>query len=97
MLQLLQLERAANYARIMEELTLLGSFVRLADYLLVEGVMARAVAGVEELLALLTNQKQQVRCKACLHFGGGCCLLEQALLRAVSEAYALLVSEMRRD
>jgi dynein heavy chain len=45
----------------MEELTQLGSFVRLADYLLVEGVMARAIAGVEELLALLTNQKQQVR------------------------------------
>jgi hypothetical protein len=57
---LVQLERAANYARIMEELTQLGSFVRLADYLVVEAIMARAVAGLEDLLGLLTSQKQQV-------------------------------------
>jgi hypothetical protein len=56
-----QLERAANYARIMEELTQLGSFVRLADYLVVEAIMSRAVAGLEDLLGLLTSQKQQVR------------------------------------
>lgn len=34
-----KLERAANYARIMEELQQLGQFVRLTDYLFVEGVM----------------------------------------------------------
>lgn len=34
-----KLDRAANYARIMEELRQLGQFVRLADYLFVEGVM----------------------------------------------------------
>lgn len=55
-----KLDRATNYARIMEELTMLGSFVRLADYLFVEGVMSRAVTAVEDLLNLLTQQKQQV-------------------------------------
>lgn len=44
----------------MEELGQLGAFVRLADYLLVEGVMACAVQAVEDLLALLTAHKQQV-------------------------------------
>eukprot|EP00879_Flechtneria_rotunda_P022627 GHRR01023894.1.p1 GENE.GHRR01023894.1~~GHRR01023894.1.p1 ORF type:complete len:968 (+),score=348.72 GHRR01023894.1:492-3395(+) len=54
-----KLERAANYARVMDELSQLGIFVRLVDYLFVEGVMACAVAGVEGLLALLTVHKQQ--------------------------------------
>jgi dynein heavy chain, axonemal len=30
-------DRAANFARVMHELTQLGSFIRLADYLFVEG------------------------------------------------------------
>ena len=30
-------ERAANFARVMREVTMLGAFVRLADYLFVEG------------------------------------------------------------
>jgi len=55
-----KVERAANYARVMEELGQLGNFVRLADYLFVEGVMACALTGVEELLALLVSNKQQV-------------------------------------
>eukprot|EP00878_Enallax_costatus_P031474 GHUV01034420.1.p1 GENE.GHUV01034420.1~~GHUV01034420.1.p1 ORF type:complete len:647 (+),score=200.09 GHUV01034420.1:874-2814(+) len=54
-----KLDRAANYARIMEELSQLGAFVRLADYLFVEGVMACAVQAVEDLLTLLTAHKQQ--------------------------------------
>ena len=32
-----KLERAANFARVMKELTMLGAFIRLADYLFVEG------------------------------------------------------------
>jgi hypothetical protein len=32
-----KIERAANFARVMRELTMLGSFIRLADYLFVEG------------------------------------------------------------
>jgi hypothetical protein len=45
----------------MRELSQLGVFVRLADYLFVEAVMATAVANVEELLGVLTAHKQQVR------------------------------------
>ena len=32
-----KIERAANYARVMHEQTMLGAFVRLADYMFVEG------------------------------------------------------------
>lgn len=56
-----KIERAENYARIMRELSQLGQFVRLADYLFVEAVMATAVANVEDLLGVLTAHKQQVR------------------------------------
>lgn len=55
-----KIERAANYARVMRELAQLGQFVRLADYLFVEAVMATAVVNVEELLGVLTAHKQQV-------------------------------------
>ncbi|KAI8468855.1 MAG: dynein heavy chain, N-terminal region 2-domain-containing protein [Monoraphidium minutum] len=48
-----KMERAANYARIMEELSLLGPLVRLADYLVVGGVMGRALAAAEYTLAML--------------------------------------------
>lgn len=44
----------------MRELAQLGQFVRLADYLFVEAVMATAVVNVEELLGVLTAHKQQV-------------------------------------
>lgn len=44
----------------MRELSQLGQFVRLADYLFVEAVMATAVTNVEELLGVLTAHKQQV-------------------------------------
>lgn len=59
-----KIERAENYARVMRELSQLGQFVRLADYLFVEAVMATAVANVEELLGVLTAHKQQVRTAA---------------------------------
>lgn len=55
-----KMERAANYARVMQELSQLGQFVRLADYLFVESVIATAVENVEELLGVLTAHKQQV-------------------------------------
>lgn len=32
-----KVERAANFSRVMRELTMLGAFIRLADYLFVEG------------------------------------------------------------
>jgi len=32
-----KLERAQNFARVMKEVTMLGRFIRLADYLFVEG------------------------------------------------------------
>ena len=32
-----KMERAANYARVMREQTMLGNFIRLADYMFVEG------------------------------------------------------------
>lgn len=54
------MERAANYARVMQELSQLGQFVRLADYMFVEAVMATAVESIEELLVVLTAHKQQV-------------------------------------
>jgi dynein heavy chain len=44
----------------MQELSQLGQFVRLADYLFVEAVMTTAVSNVEELLGVLTAHKQQV-------------------------------------
>lgn len=59
-----KIERAENYARVMRELSQLGQFVRLADYLFVEAVMATAVANVEELLGVLTAHKQQVSSRA---------------------------------
>eukprot|EP00798_Chlamydomonas_sp_ICE-L_P012760 gene12760-16011_t len=43
-------ERSANFARVMKEVTMLGNFVRLADYLFVEG-------NTEEVLSLLTAPK----------------------------------------
>jgi dynein heavy chain len=32
-----KMERAANFARVMREQTMLGNFIRLADYMFVEG------------------------------------------------------------
>lgn len=34
-----KMERAANFARVMKEQTMLGAFVRLADYMFVEAVI----------------------------------------------------------
>jgi len=45
----------------MEELSRLGNFVRLADYLLVTGVTRQALAAAEETLALLTSGRAAVR------------------------------------
>ena len=44
----------------MEELSLLGNFVRLADYLLMAGVTARALAAAEDTQALLTAGRTAV-------------------------------------
>lgn len=44
----------------MEELSLLGNFVRLADYLVVGGVMGRALAAAEDTLALLLAGREAV-------------------------------------
>jgi hypothetical protein len=45
----------------MEEKALLGNFVRLADYLLVAGVTARALAVAEDTRTLLTAGRAAVR------------------------------------
>ncbi|KAG2451278.1 hypothetical protein HYH02_003884 [Chlamydomonas schloesseri] len=52
-----KIERAQNFARVMREVTMLGAFIRLADYLFVEGVISRAVTTVEEVLDLLAAPK----------------------------------------
>ena len=49
-----KLERAANFARVMKELTMLGAFIRLADYLFVEGGL-----GVNFFLTLNKNKNTQ--------------------------------------
>lgn len=56
-----KLERAKSYARAMQEVQLLGNFVRLADYLFTEGVIERALTGGEELVAALAAHRTQVR------------------------------------
>jgi hypothetical protein len=49
----------------MEELSLLGNFVRLADYLLVTGVTGRALAAAEETRSLLTAGRAAVGILVC--------------------------------
>ncbi len=39
-----KVSRALNFSRVMHELTMLGSFIRLADYLFVEGTMNMCLA-----------------------------------------------------
>jgi hypothetical protein len=46
-----KIERAQNFARVMREVTMLGSFIRLADYLFVE-CESRGGCGVTGSLAL---------------------------------------------
>jgi dynein heavy chain, axonemal len=53
-----KVERACNFSRVMHEVTLLGGFVRLVDYLVVEGVVDRTITTCEELLALLQGARQ---------------------------------------
>ncbi len=52
-----KLDRAACYARAMQELSLLGSCIRLSDYMMVAGVVSRTIACVEDLLSLLASNK----------------------------------------
>ncbi|KAG2501733.1 hypothetical protein HYH03_000233 [Edaphochlamys debaryana] len=52
-----KIERAQNFARVMREVTMLGAFIRLADYLFVEGVISRAVTTTDDLLTLLAAPK----------------------------------------
>ena len=42
-----------TYKRVMEEAAMLGSFIRLVDYMLVEALVDRTVGTVEELVAML--------------------------------------------
>jgi hypothetical protein len=46
---------------MLQEVQLLGNFIRLADYLLTEGIIERALAGGEDLVAALAAPKLQVR------------------------------------
>lgn len=42
-----------TYKRVMAEAAMLGSFIRLVDYMLVEALVDRTVGTVEELVAML--------------------------------------------
>eukprot|EP00242_Pyramimonas_sp_CCMP2087_P005349 CAMPEP_0198205188 /NCGR_PEP_ID=MMETSP1445-20131203/8681_1 /TAXON_ID=36898 /ORGANISM="Pyramimonas sp., Strain CCMP2087" /LENGTH=1441 /DNA_ID=CAMNT_0043877371 /DNA_START=94 /DNA_END=4415 /DNA_ORIENTATION=+ len=48
-----KIRRAKTYRRVVEEAKMLGDFIRLADYMLVEGVVAKGIGTVEELLDLV--------------------------------------------
>jgi dynein heavy chain len=48
-----KIERAKTYRRVIEEAKQLGDFIRLADYMLVEGLVDRTISTTEELLSLL--------------------------------------------
>eukprot|EP00854_Cymbomonas_tetramitiformis_P002484 gene2484-3228_t len=53
-----KIERAKTYRRVAEEAKMLGDFIRLADYMLVEGVVGRAINTVAELLDLLESARR---------------------------------------
>lgn len=55
-----KMERAYNYQRVMKELTMLGSFIRLVDYMFVEGVIRRAIDCVDDTYNMLTSWKSFV-------------------------------------
>ena len=42
-----------TYKRVMEEAAMLGSFIRLVDYMLVEALVDRTIGSVEEIVAML--------------------------------------------
>ena len=46
-----------NYWRVMQEASLLGNMVRLADIMMVEGVVAWGVSSAEQLLNVLESSK----------------------------------------
>lgn len=47
-----------TYKRVMEEAAMLGSFIRLVDYLMIEALVDRTVGTVEELVAMLEAPRQ---------------------------------------
>ena len=52
-----QIERARTYKRVIEEAKMLGDFVRLIDYMLVEGLVSRTIGTVEDLLNVLESPR----------------------------------------
>eukprot|EP00201_Polytomella_parva_P020499 CAMPEP_0175042260 /NCGR_PEP_ID=MMETSP0052_2-20121109/2450_1 /TAXON_ID=51329 ORGANISM="Polytomella parva, Strain SAG 63-3" /NCGR_SAMPLE_ID=MMETSP0052_2 /ASSEMBLY_ACC=CAM_ASM_000194 /LENGTH=3805 /DNA_ID=CAMNT_0016305023 /DNA_START=33 /DNA_END=11446 /DNA_ORIENTATION=+ len=52
-----KIDRAANFVRVMKEVTMLGAFIRLADYLVVEGVISRVISTMDEMLSMLSGPK----------------------------------------
>lgn len=48
-----KMERARTYRRVAEELSMLGAFVRLADYMVCEALFSKAVSTAEEAYQLL--------------------------------------------
>ena len=54
-----KIERARTYHRVNEEAKMLGDFIKLVDYMLVEGTVKRAVTTAEELLTLLEAPKKR--------------------------------------
>ena len=54
-----KIERAQTYRRVSEEAKMLGDFIRLADYMLVEGLVGRTVNTAEQLLDVLEASRQK--------------------------------------
>ena len=47
-----------TYKRVMEEAAMLGSFIRLVDYMMIEALVDRTIGTVEELVAMLEAPRQ---------------------------------------
>ena len=67
-----------TYKRVMAEAAMLGSFIRLVDYMLVEALVDRTVGTVEELVAMLeaprasTDKTHKVCCNLSMTSASSC-------------------------
>ena len=67
-----------TYKRVMAEAAMLGSFIRLVDYMLVEALVDRTVGTVEELVAMLeaprasTDKTHKVCCSQSVTSSSSC-------------------------
>ena len=54
-----KIERVKTYRRVSEEADMLGDFIRLVDYMLVEGLVGQAIHTAEHLLEVLENSRMK--------------------------------------